>query len=264
MKLSVLIPGIRPELWLKVCDSLAKSCTENEWEVVFVGPTFPDNLSGHPNVKYIHSYASPIVCRQIALIECTGDWICYAADDVEFIEGALDRSFQIISQNNQDYKTVVVGKYLEGISDVVLDNLLMRDDPYWSLYFHVGLREILRPQMREFFLINTGVLSKKLMLELGGWDCRFEACAMACCDLSIRVQTYGAHCILQHLPIFKSTHLPGHAGDHAPIHDGQTQHDEPLFFEIWRNPAATNRTVIAIDNWMDFAGRWERRFGAAV
>ncbi len=263
MNISVLIPGIRPELWLKVYNSIAASFS-GTWEVIFVGPNFPDNLSGAPNVKFICSMASPIICRQMALIEAKGDWICYAADDVTFIPGSLDRSFSIVTQQNFDYKTVVVGKYLEGISDTVKDNPLMRGEEYWKLWYHGGLHSILRSFMKDYYLINTGLISRQMMLEIGGFDCRFEACAMACVDLSLRLQIYGVNCILQDIPIFESTHLPGHAGDHAPIHDGQTQHDEPLFFQIWGALNAITRTKIDLDFWKTCPMHWERRFGAAV
>lgn len=264
MDLTILIPGIRTELWKKVHDSM-KAAYSGSWEIVFIGPSFPDNLSGAPNIQYIHSMASPIACRQMGLVNAKGDWICYAADDCTFMPGCFDRSFSILSQNRMDHNTVVVGKYLEDVDEVKLDNPLMRQDPYWYLNYHTGLNPILTSEMKDYFLINTGVVSRTLMYAVGGWDCQFEACAMACVDLSIRLQKYGAHCILQHEPIFKSTHLPMRTGDHGPIHDAQTQHDEPLFFKIWGDIARVkSRITVPLNNYEAYTGRWARRFGAAV
>ncbi len=259
--LTILIPGIRTELWMKVYRSAEAACTTKSWEIVFVGPTPPpETMSMFNNVKYIPSFSSPIACRQMGLIQSEGDWICYAADDVTFLPNSLDRAFAHLESKEMDYKTVVVGKYLEDVNEVKLDNALMRENPYWSLYYHTGLHSIMTPAMRDYFLVNTGLVSRKLMLEIGGWDCQFEACAMACVDLSIRLQNYGANCILQHEPIFTSTHLPGHTGDHGPIHDAQVQHDEPLFFKIWGDLAG-KRDVIDLNSWKLCSRRWERRFG---
>ncbi len=261
--ITILIPGIRTELWEGVYKSIERSF-KGTFELVLVGPyELPASLQNKKNITFIKSFMSPIACRQQGLLAAQGDWICYAADDVLFLEGSLDRALSIVAQNNFDYKTVVVGKYLEDVDHIKTDNLLMRQDPYWSLSFHTGLKSILRPFMNNFYLINTGLVSRQLMFEIGGWDCQFEACAMACVDLSLRLQIYGCNPILQHEPIFQSTHLPGLMGDHAPIHNGQTQHDEPLFFQIWSNSRAINRAVISLNTWKLCPERWERRFGAA-
>ncbi len=260
--LTILIPGIRTDLWMKVYKSAQLACTKKSWEIVFVGPyPPPETMSMFNNVQFINSFSSPIACRQMGLLNARGDWICYAADDVEFCPGAFDVAFSIINENQNNPRTVVVGKYLEGISETNLDNPLMRDNPYWSLYYHTGLHSVLRPFMRDYYLVNTGLVSRKLLTDIGGWDCQFEACAMACVDLSIRLQNEGAQCLLQNEPIFKSTHLSGHAGDHGPIHDAQTLHDEPLFFDMWHKKENENRGVIDINSWKQCPARWERRFG---
>lgn len=263
---SVLIPGIRPEFWLKVYESMEKSLTTKTWEIVFAGPVFPDSMSGKPNVKYIHTYASPIVARQMALLQAEGDWICHSADDCTFIPGAFDKTFELLAALNGDYKTIIAGKYLENVdaSDPALqDNVQMRGDQYYSLAFHGILKNITPLPKGDYYLINTGIISRQLMFEVGGYDCQFEACAMACVDLSLRLQLYGANVVLQPDPLFTSTHLPGLMGDHGPINDGQIQHDEPLFYEIWKQPESAKRCVISLDTWRDCPTRWERRFGKA-
>lgn len=257
---SIIIPGIRPELWSKVYRSIASSCTKS-WEVIFVGPADANDMFGLENVKFIKSHASPMVCRQKALLAAKGDWICYAADDCTFLPDSLNIALEKAGDVRVNPNNVIVGKYLEDVDEVKLDNPLMRQDPYWFLNFHTGLHSILRPFMKNYYLINTGLVSRKLMLEIGGFDCQFEACAMACVDLSLRLQIFGAKCILQNEPIFKSTHLPGHAGDHGPIHDAQTQHDEPLFFRVWGDIAGIRRTVIDVNNYTRYDVPWQRRFG---
>lgn len=271
MDVSVLIPGIRLQFWPQVYKSLEKSFS-GTWEIVFVGPYTPeevlqqftdvhlfDSLNPPDNVKFIHSYASPLVCRQQSLITAKGDYICYAADDVLFCDKSIDEAFVTLAGKSP--MDLVVGKYLEGTGSQHPDNQVMRGDPYWYLNSHGFLHSTMARFPKNYFLINTGLIPRKLMIDIGGWDCQFEACAMGCVDLSLRLQIYGAQCHLQHNPIFFSSHIHGEAGDHKPIHDGQTNHDMPLFLKIWERPEALNRTTIELENWRHYPSRWERRFG---
>lgn len=267
MDISVLIPGIRLPLWPEVYKSMERSF-KGTWEIIFVGPNSPEEVLEqfkdiHPdNIKFIQSFASPLICRQQALKAATGDYICYAADDVLFCENALDEAF--VSLAGQECMNLVVGKYLEGEGSQHPTNQVMRGNDYWYLRYHGFLHSTMdRFPGKNYLLINTGLIPRKLMIDIGGWDCQFEACAMGCVDLSLRLQIYGAQCRLQHNPIFFSSHLQAHAGDHAPIHDGQTEHDMPLFLEIWKRPESSNRTTIELDNWKHYPARWERRFGPA-
>lgn len=256
MKISILMPTIRTNLLEGVYNSIEKSFSQ-EWEMVLIGPyDLPDALKDKKNIVFVKSFSNPIRCRQIGLIYCTGDYICYAADDVTFYPGALDLAYEKVK--DQDYKTLVIGKYCEANEE----NPLMRSDIYWDLWYHAPLREVLTtPEMQKYLLINTGLISRKFMLEIGGFDCQFEACAMACVDLSIRLQNDDAKCILQNEPLFHSTHLPGLTGDHAPIDRAQITHDQPLFFDIYRRIKQDERKAIDINNWKSVPDYWERRFG---
>ena len=257
--LSVIMPTIRTQLLHNVYNSLVDSF-HGTWELVLVGPNpVPQDLLNTGHVRWIQSYRSPIVCRQQALLAAEGEWICYAADDVTFIRASLDIAYQNVERHNLDYKFIVVGKYLENVNARVADNVGMRQDNYYHLNFHDDLKEIMS-KFPDWLLINTGLVSKKLLLEVGGWDCDFEACAMACCDLSLRLQNYGATCFLQHEPIFISDWEPERQGDHAPIHDAQTEHDIPMFMGIWKDPASVDRKVVDLNKWQSMPEKWVRRF----
>lgn len=256
MKVSVLMPVIRMNLMQGVYNSL-KECCHSQWELVIVSPyDLPESLKNEKNVVYINSWRSPISCRQQALIASTGEYICYAADDVIFYKDSLDIALKTLQ--GRDYKDLVVGKYMEHIED----NPAMIDDEYWRIEFHDAMKGIMAHLPYEYKIVNTGLITRKLMIELGGWDCQFEACAMACMDLSIRMQNYGARCYLQYEPIFHSSWIPGLGGDHAPIHIAQTQHDEPLINKIYCDENSIKRTKIDLDNWENTPTRWTRRFGA--
>lgn len=255
MKISILMPSIRPSLLQGVYESIEKSC-HVEWEIVLISPyAMPDFLKDKNNVQYIFDKGSPIRARQIGLIASKGDYICYAADDVTFYPNSLDIAYNTLK--DKDYKSIVLGKYLEGEED----NPFMKSDEYYFLYTHDFLKPIMVNFPRDYKLLNTGLISRKVLLEIGGFDCMFEACAMSCVDLSIRLQNYGCPIIIQNEPIFHSTHLPYGQGDHEPIHIAQVGHDQPLFLMLYLDHKNKTRTIIPLDNWEKNPSIWKRRFG---
>lgn len=254
MKLSCLVPGIRTANWRKLYDSIGASCTKYDWEVIFVGPyPLPDNMKGLPNALWIEDWGSPIRCQQIALLAAQGDFITWAADDGVFLPKALDIGFSLIMEHNGviNQKTVLMGKYTEGDGDTKH----MGKDDYYHLAQHDASNILCIP--KNYLMLNVGLVPRQLLLKVGGWDCQFEVCPMAYNDLAIRLQNMGCVFMIQHELMFKCSHLPGHAGDHGPIHDAQTLHDEPLFKELY-----AQRGNVRLDNWKDAPERWERRFGA--
>lgn len=257
--ISVIMPTIRVGLLRGVYESIKESY-HGAWELVLVGPTPPpQDLLAEKNVTWIQSFMSPIGCRQLALLASKGKWICYAADDVTFIKGALDEAYETVKKNNFYYKFIVSGKYLENTSAANPDNIGMRND----IYYHLNHHDALKPAMANFpdwLIVNTGLVSRELLMEVGGWDCDFEVCSIACCDISMRLQNYGAVVHLQNNPIFHSTWYTGTTGDHGPIHDAHTYHDLPLFTSIWENPDFKDRKVVDINKWKSLPHRWERRF----
>lgn len=255
VQISVLIPSIRPTLLEGVYDSINKSFS-GKWELVLASPyPLPDALKDKTNIIYIEDHGTPIRGRQRALIAATGEYICYAADDVVFYPNALNIAYE--SLKDKDYKTLVVGKYMEGEEE----NPFMQSDEYWKLYTHDPLKPIIPDGKRHYLLINTGLISRKLMLEIGGFDCKFEACAISCVDLSIRLQNYESKCILQNEAFFYATHLPGGQGDHGPIDRGQVMHDQPLLQAIYLDHRSKYRAAIDVNNWEKTSDYWERRYG---
>ncbi len=252
--ISILMPSIRNPLLVGVYNSIAHSFS-GQWELVIVSPyPLPDELKGKKNIVHVLDHGSPIRARQIGIEHARGKYICYAADDVLFFKNSLDLAYAKIAE----YDTIVLGKYCEG-QEV---NPYMMSDLYYRLNHHAPLTEIMSriPGGENYWLLNTGLISTELMKEIGGFDCSFEACAMACVDLSIRLQNFGVDVIVQQEPFFHSTHLPGLMGDHGPIHVAQTTHDMPLFAEMYKGDGV-GRTKIDLDNWKKSPDWWTRRFG---
>lgn len=251
MKLTVICPGIRPDNWYKLYNSVTDAFM-GDFQMIFIGPyDLPENLRDRSNIKYIKSFRSPIACQQQGLIAAEGEWIAWAADDGVYISGTLLTSFELLE--GQDYKTIIVSKYQEGDNPIGMDN-----DWYYTLSNHDTMK--LPGVPKDAMLLNCGLVSRQLLLELGGWEARrFQVCPMSYNDLSIRAYKYGAKFILQPNAVFKCGHMPGATGDHGPIHIGQTEYDQPIFTGIYSNE--NDRIKIDINNWMESEERWPlRRF----
>jgi hypothetical protein len=254
-KLTVLCPGIRTANWERLYNSIGDAF-KGTWEIIFIGPyELPDALKNvkKKNVKLITDWGSPIRCQQRGLTEAQGDYVTWAADDGVFLPESLDVAFKKVE--GKDYKTVVMGKYTEGSGNTTP----MLGDFYYYLNNHDSCKLPYMPE--KCLMLNVGIVSRQLLVELGGWDCQFEVCPMAYNDLAVRLNRYGAEILIQDELMFKCSHTPGHEGDHGPIHDGQIWHDHPVFTLIYADKHKSQRTAIDIDNWKNAPEKWERRFG---
>lgn len=254
MKLSVLLSGIRHWSWERLYDSIERSYTGRDWELIIVSPyelTLP--LKNKNNILWIQDWGTPIRCQQIALNHTRGEYINWASDDGYFTDGSMDIGFKLL---DGDYKTVIIGKYLEG--DNYSPN--MKDDSYYLLNNHIGSMCKYLPDNTP--LLNVGLVSRKLLLEVGGWDAKkFEVCPYAYNDLSVRLRNYNCKFIHQQEVMFICGHMPGETGDHGPVHRAQIFRDEPMFKVIYNKEDSKNRINIDLDNWKNSPEKWQRRFG---
>lgn len=251
--LTVIVPGIRVKNWKKLYDSV-KQAFSGSWEIIFISPyTLPKELVLLDNVRLIQSWRNPITCQQLGLLQSKGDYITWAADDGYYLPKSLDIAIESLKDKN--YKAIVMGKYQEGDR---LNDAMEKID-YYILSNHISMQLPFVP--KNYYMLNCGVVSKKLLIELGGWDCEnFEVCPLSYNDFAIRAQRYGCEFIIQDDIMFACGHMPGHTGDHGPIHEAQTLRDHPIFEEIYRNPSAINRIAVSLNGWINTAEKWERRF----
>lgn len=269
MKLSVIVPGIRPGNWKRLYESIAAAMNipsnadpalmAMAFEMIVVSPyDLPRSLEGRDNIKLIKDWGSPIRAQQIGLLACSGDYVSWAADDGFYFPGSLDLAFK--SVEGKDYKALVVGKYYEGAVNADGKNPFMDSRKYYLINTHDGSRS---PYIaNDCLMIMVGIISRQVLLEVGGWDCQFEVCPMSYNDLSVRLYNFGCEFIFQQEIMFRCSHMPGHQGDHGPIHDAQTLHDEPLFRKIYATADSLERVKIDLNNHLLVQARWERRFGA--
>jgi hypothetical protein len=255
MTLTVLCPGIRTANWERLYNSIIDAY-KGSWEIIFIGPYgLPDTLKNTrlKNVRLINDWGTPMRCQQRGLTEATGEYITWAADDGVFLPESLTVAMNKVK--GKDYKTIVMGKYTEGTGD----KSAMTNNHYYYLNNHDACNLPFVP--KESLMLNVGIVSRQLLNELGGWDCQFEVCPMAYNDFAIRAKRYGAEIIIQDELMFKCSHLPGHDGDHGPIHDGQIWNDQPLFTLIYADKKAEQRIIIPLNNWKDSPSKWQRRLG---
>ena len=253
MKLSVIVPSIRPQNLRRLYESVQAAYT-GEFEFIVVSP-YPEAswLRDDANVHWEIDNGSPVRCQQIGLTLATGDYVLWGcADDGAFFPGSVDKAIAKAGPN-----TVVIGKYYEGAGE----NPAMAEDKYYYINTHDCCRSEHIADDNLMFMI--GVAPTARLKELGGLDTqRFETLPMAFNDLSVRMRHAGVEMVLDDKPMFHCSHMPGHDGDHGPVHDGQTLNDEPAFRALYNHPYSLTRQTISLDNWQHAPARWERRFGS--
>lgn len=253
-KLSILLSGLRPNLWQTLYDSIEKSFS-GEWEFIIVSPYESPHihqaLKDVSKVKFIQSYRSPMACYQQALIHSTGQYVTWCADDGVFLPDALDVAVKSLDENPN---SAVVGKYNEGKPNAVMNNI-----DYYYPKKHDATNVEFVPD--DVLMLMEGIVPRETMIEVGGWDAsRFEVCPMGFIDLSIRLYRKGVKFIFQNEMLFTCSHMPGMEGDHGPVDRGQTLHDVPLFKLMYSNPKAKDRINIELNNWEKTNEKWKRRF----
>lgn len=250
MKISIVVPAIRKELWENFYNSIANSF-HGEWELILIGPYQPDFQKD--NMRWIEDWGCPTRCQQIGILEAKGEWICFGWDDGIFQNDSLDKYYSCLS-DYKDYKTAVSGRYTEGTQSI---GYMLCDD-YYKIKTHEQAQS---PYISgDSIIFNTGFVSTKLLKEIGGMDCRFETTGLACLDLSIRLQLYGVKIILGEGLLLTCSWLPGNEGDHEPVNKAFFQADMPYYNKKYKSPEFKNEIIIPLDNWKQALEKWERRF----
>ena len=254
--LSILVAGIRTEKWNNLYTSVEQA-TKRPFEVIFVGPTFPPiELQSRQNVKFVQDFGSPTRCLQIGLLFATGTYSTWVSDDAPFLDGAIDSMFNILFGMVPSEKNAITAKYYEGRQIPGSDEFHL-SDKYYYLSTHQPTQSQYIPD--NWFIFNNGVINTDYLKSLGGFDCCFEATAMAYADLAARTQRDGAVFALTPECVATVEWSPGTDGDHGPVHHACVDHDFPLFHSIYANADCINRTKIPINNWIKSSPYWARR-----
>lgn len=254
-QISLIIPSIRPELYQKVYDSFLKTW-HGTFEIVWVSPYDMPALKTIPRGSNQHykDLGCPSRALQIGMIEARAPWLSFATDDCIFDSDTMNKAWKTLHKNEFHYKTVVVCKYTES------DNWSkwMLTPFYYKAWFHGDFRHFNIPL--HFGLYMNGLISKQLMLEIGGFDCKYETMAYTYNDLSMRAQFYGAKFIIEKDRLDHCTWQPKESSDHGPVHRAVMEHDAPLFRGVYWANKFKPQIKIDVDNWKQCASSWPRRF----
>ena len=260
IKLSVILPAKRKERWENLYNSIENAFSDS-WELVIITHlSLPDSLKNKSNIKLINSSRAPLPKQQMGMIQSEGEYITYMSDDGVMVGGSMDRTFRLLKGKN--YKFFVVNKYLEGEKTNLIKGEFktnydfMRDDSYYLLVTHDSSNFKYVPYSSP--IMSFATISKKLMIELGGWDCQFQTCPMAYSDLAARLIKHGCEYIIQDDIVHICGHMPGTTGDHSAIHHVQTEQDEPLFQKMYGDNYI-ERIKIPLDNWKHSEEIWSAR-----
>ena len=240
--LSVCLAAIRKDNWKRLYDSIVNSIGDYSFELIFCGPHKepPEELANLDNVRCIQDFGPPTRAQQISMRDATGRYITWTADDGWFLEGGLEKCIKQLDEMSAEKN---------GLGDP--------NSGMYCMNFHEPVRSPFYPN--NYLIFNSVILPTQYFKELGGFDCRFEACPMAFVDFGARAQIDGIQTKLEGV-IFECTQFPGTSGDHAPIHHAQIGHDQPLYKRIWNSSDCLDRIKIDFDNWKNSPKIWKRRF----
>lgn len=252
--ISLLMPGIRPHLWERVYDGL-KSSTKLDTEIVFVGPyDLPEPLKGKSDVQFIEDWGHSNRCAQIALMNARGDRVLLGSDDGYLLPNMIDHLYDTLDTLGERKRNhIAVGKYIEG------DGKDMDQDWYYYISSH---SDFASDVIDDSWLIGCYLFMDRnyLLEEFGGFNMLFEGSALACQELSIRIQKFSnARLALSKKQIVKCDHMPGTTGDHGPMHYSQILHDQPAFQQLL--PLLNqNHKKVDPNAWIGCEDVWSPRF----
>ena len=252
-KLSIFLAGIRTEKMVALCESISRSTTLKNYELIIVSPfDLTPKLKNNPKVRLIKDYGCPSRCYQLGLLHSQGEYVVWVGDDGTFSPTlAIDKGLEAIPKHK---KGVVAFPYSEGHRG-------QSREAWWHLGYHKMLKS-LEYIPNQYFLVMSGLVRRDYFVELGGLDCQFEHGGLGFVDLSVRMQRDGAEVILgekiQDLELQK-----GSKGDHGPIQSAHA-HDKGVLSSIYSNKNSVHRIKIEFDNWKQAEKVWSRRFPKGV
>lgn len=255
-ELSIAMTAFRREKWLKFYESILWS-TKREFELIIVSPhhELPEELKQYNNIIHVQDKGSPMRCAQRAASLATGKVLnVLPADDGVYLPGAIDQGIDMLYSLGGKLKDVVSVQYLEGPKG----QKIRQPREYYQLNYHAATRLKCIPD--QWIGLNNGFLYTEYFKLLGGWDCRYETAPMGLADLAIRIQRDKSNMMLADIMLLDYDWFPGDTGDHKPIFDAQTEHDEPLYQSIYED--GLDKLSIEIANsfsWQNSPETWTRR-----
>ena len=251
---TLLTPAIRTPRWKSFYESAKKACKKYEFEIMFISPfKLPEELQGLPEVKLIQDYGCPSRATEIGVEAATGTFLYNCVDDGVFYENCIDDALDFFNSKCMD-TDIINMRYRESTHAT--------RDEFPLSYWEARPNGLSFPGVREGWKIALHFLMKKnLYQDLGGIDCAFEYVNHSIHDLVFRAQAKGSVVHMSPTEGLNCTHYEGTTGDHAPIHNAQLGHDEPLFRQLYEDIYASVRHPVTFTPWHECDAVWSRRFG---
>lgn len=257
MKLSILLPSIRPFLLENLFNGILHSCNGQEFELVIVTPyNIPESLENDSRIKVIKDHGSISRALQIGLINSTGDYITVLSDDCIMTSNGYKEAVEKFETMSPKGNRMLVLAFREGSIGEFVHN---GEYHFFQAWFHPDLRVGGFPKNTPMAL--QFILDKETLINIGGWDCLNYQCGnWGGHDLTGRLMNKGI--IFEIMPghICKTIWAPGIEGafgDHRPVWES-AEHGMPVFKEMWKEP--NNRIKIDLDNWKQAPAVWKLRF----
>ena len=254
-QISLIIPGIRPEMYQGVYDSFLQ-CWHGTFEIIFVCPHKPVPMKTvkRGEVRFIEDYGCPSRALQLGWLSAKAEWVSFGTDDATYSPDVMNKAWKILHSNEFNYKTFVTCPYTE--SDHW--SKWMLTPFYYMAGFHAGVRHWNIPLNTTLYMY--GLISKQLMTEIGGFDTKYESMALTYVDLSLRMRFHGCKGIIGKDKICHCVWQNKEQSDHSPVHHACVDHDIPLLRGIYFDRKFKPQVKIDVNNWQNVAARWPRRF----
>ena len=257
-KLSIIMPGIRSEHWVRVYNEISRSCSRHDFELIISSyKSLPDELSVKSNVKFVYDAGCPSRCLQHASTFAEGEYISIISDDCIVLQNSISDCIDQLERSELPDRNIIALRYTEGQG--YRANPSDFDHKYWSAKYHGDLRI---QGIEDNWMICLMFLMKTDMFKwLGGIDCRFEHFNMNLHDMAFRAQRSGSRVITSDGFVTAHDWEPVRNISSSPIIQAYHLNDKPLFDSIYQHRETSQSRPIRIDydNWKMTPEVWPRR-----
>lgn len=245
-KLSILVPGIRTQLWPRLVKSIIESCNNYLFEIIFIGPSNTNEFDSVVNIKYIKDFGCPSRALQIGSLFAEGEYITYTSDDCIARPNALDNTIDSINSD------IVSLQYSESPGFTGSPHPI----EYYNAWHHSDLR--CRHVDQSWKIPIIFLMKTDLFHDYGGLDCNFEHINMNLHDMAFRMQMDGKTVEVSKNVIWDADYV--HRNNSDPVLSAFIANDKPLFDSIWNSNELNRNSKIDINNWKKSPIIWKRRF----
>ena len=253
--LSIIVPGVRNQLWERIYNELFHCCRRYTYEIIFVSPfPLPAFFHDKRHIKYVRDLSTPARALQVGTTLAEGRFMTWISDDAIVQPNSLDLAIDLLLSKNPD-KDIVGMRYFEGPNH----SGQPLPDEYWDSIYHADTRmDGIDPSWK---VPGVYLVSLEYFREMGGLDCRFEHANFNVHDLSFRCQRNGSNVHLSPT-VFMNCDWDPHRNQHnSAVIAAYVENDLPLWKSIYSTKEESNKRPIFIDysNWRDIPSVWSRR-----